>query len=250
VIEFYSVDNVGNTEVPKQVEFKVDIEPPFVTISLDPPSPDGNNGWYIGNITVTVNATDDLSGVNATYYRYSSQSQWQVYTGPFILTDDFPSVQIKSIDNAGNFAYASIPTLKIDQTPPMIVSNGKILFNKITYTAIPSDNISGVDRVEFYFNGVLQATVNAPGPYQWTLQPIPHVNGSVFIIAYDVAGNWAGTYLYSLSQSNKQLNTQQYIQYIFQRSLVRQQMDQFIHILNHMTKNYLHINRLIFFRYK
>ena len=190
VVEFYSIDNAGNAEVPKQVEFKVDLEPPNITISLDPSSPDGNNGWYIGNITVTVNATDSLSGVNATYYRYSSQSQWQIYTGPFNLTDDFPRAYILSKDNADNFFYCVTPSLKIDREPPNLVVNKQVFFNRIVYTACASDSLSGVAYVEFYLNDVLKFTENGSGPtFEWTLTPIPHINGIVKVIAYDCAGN-------------------------------------------------------------
>jgi len=190
VVEFYSIDNAGNVEVPKQVDFKVDLEPPYITCSLDPSSPDGNNGWYIGNITVTVNVTDDLSGVNVTYYRYSSQSQWQIYTGPFNLTDDFPSAAIYSKDNADNFAFSGTPPLKFDREPPMLVLNKQVFFNRIVYTACASDSLSGVAYVEFYLNDVLKFTENGSGPtFEWTLIPIPHINGIVKSIAYDCAGN-------------------------------------------------------------
>ena len=45
-----------------------DTTPPVTTISLNPPAPNGDNGWYVTNITVTLNATDDESGVKVTYY--------------------------------------------------------------------------------------------------------------------------------------------------------------------------------------
>ena len=43
-----------------------DITPPVTTCTLDPDTPDGDNGWYVSNVTVTLKATDDMSGVNAT----------------------------------------------------------------------------------------------------------------------------------------------------------------------------------------
>lgn len=43
-----------------------DTTPPVTTLSFDPPTPDGLNGWYVSNVTITLNATDNQSGVNVT----------------------------------------------------------------------------------------------------------------------------------------------------------------------------------------
>ena len=40
-----------------------DTTPPVTTHNLDPPEPNGLNDWYVSDVTVTLNATDDLSGV-------------------------------------------------------------------------------------------------------------------------------------------------------------------------------------------
>ena len=45
-----------------------DTIPPSTTASLSPSSPDGNNGWYVSNVVITLNAVDSDSGVNSTYY--------------------------------------------------------------------------------------------------------------------------------------------------------------------------------------
>jgi hypothetical protein len=173
VIEFYSIDNAGNIEAPKQVELKVDIEPPTLTISFNPSSPNGNNGWYNSNITVTVNATDSLSGVNGTWYW--KDNQWQIYTGPFNLTEHFTSTRICSKDNADNVEYSGQdPGRKIDTTPPEITMDYTWEGNlwqgwDFLYTATAIDAMSGMDRVEFYKNDELQKNITSPGPtYEWT----------------------------------------------------------------------------------
>lgn len=174
VFEFYSIDNAGNTEAPKQVELKVDTEPPMLTISFNPSSPNGNNGWYISDITVTANATDSLSGVNGTWYW--KDGQWQNYTGPFNLTDGFTSTRIKSKDNADNIEFgSSTPPFKIDKTKPFITLEYSVVGGNrwrgwnLLYTATAIDAMSGMERVEFYKNDELQTTITGPGPtYEWT----------------------------------------------------------------------------------
>jgi hypothetical protein len=34
-----------------------DTTPPVTTISFNPPEPDGENGWYVSNVTVILNAS-------------------------------------------------------------------------------------------------------------------------------------------------------------------------------------------------
>ena len=208
IVEFYSIDNAGNEEVPKQVDIKIDESPPMITCSLNPSVPNGKNGWYISNITVTVNATDYLSGVKWTTYDGHN------YTGPFSfnITEDFHGAVIKSMDNVGNIEAIGIPPLQIDTTPPTLVLNKEIKLNKIIYTATATDVMSGVAKVEFYLNDVLQVTENGSGPiFEWTLTPIPHTNEIVKAVAYDEAGNSASssantTNIYG--QSQQQINPQ------------------------------------------
>jgi len=210
----------------------------------------GNNGWYVGPVSFEI-TTDNGTEIGPILYRIN-YGGWQTYTVPFVFNNDgIYFFELKIYDQYGNEWYFSFD-FKIDMTPPLEFCQGIRRFNKIIYTAYPVDNVSGVDRVEFYFNEALQYIAYAPGPYQWTLSPIPHVNGTVKAVAYDMAGNWAWTPTHSLSQSNKQLNTQQNNQHDFQRSLVRQQMNQFFQnlIFGHITTNYIQINKLTFFNNK
>jgi len=186
----------------------------------------GENGWYVSDVLITFTA-DNGSVPKVILYKLDNGS-WMTYEGPFkVTTDGHHSVEALIQDQYGNEWHLGPVFFKIDKTSPMVVLNKETFKNKIIFTACPADNMSGIDRVEFYFNGLLQTNITAPGPYVWTLQPIPHY-GHGDVIVYDYAGNYGMTYFDSLSQSNKQLNTQQYIQYDFLRSLVRQQMNQLL----------------------
>ncbi|MEH7336043.1 hypothetical protein V7161_25790, partial [Neobacillus drentensis] len=60
-VTFYSVDNAGNIEEKHTVEVKVDKTAPTTVSNLE-------DKWYTDAINVELTATDDLSGVKATYY--------------------------------------------------------------------------------------------------------------------------------------------------------------------------------------
>jgi len=153
-----------------------DTTPPVTTISFNPPGPDGQNGWYVHSVTVTLNATDDDSGINITYYSIDIEDQ-QIYTEPFILSKDgVHLLQYFSIDIAGNKEEKKSVEMNIDRTKPRIgldcewADGNPMDSSDILFTADASDGTSGMNRVEFYFNGHFWTVVYGSGPtYQWIL---------------------------------------------------------------------------------
>ncbi len=156
-----------------------DTTPPVTNISFDPPEPDGLNGWYISNVTVTLNATDDISGVKEIHYRIA-EGEWKKYTGDFlvfILDQDclIGWIEFYSVDNAGNQEEIKSVYIKIDYLQPERLTwelrynpnGGWYLSIKIN----ASDNCIPIQRIEIYLNGVLQETLIGPGPcYEWDIQ--------------------------------------------------------------------------------
>ena len=173
-----------------------DTTAPVTTISFDPAKPNGCNGWYISNVTVMLNATDDLSGVNVTYYRING-TDWNEYIFPFIVFEEGENILIEyySIDNAGNVETVKSSTLDIDKTPLKGTIEWKIRKIgcckwEITFYINITEEISGMERIEFYLNGVLQVTVTGPGPiYGWSFTLIPIPNLEIKIIVWDIACN-------------------------------------------------------------
>ena len=73
ILLFISVSVIPSTG--NRVSFD-DITPPVTTCTLDPPEPNGNNSWYVSDVEVTLNATDDMSGVNVTQFRVDWGNIW------------------------------------------------------------------------------------------------------------------------------------------------------------------------------
>jgi hypothetical protein len=116
----------------------------------------GNNGWYISPVQVTI-----VDG-NYTYFRIDN-GNWTVYTGPFVISTDGKHI----IGATPDFEHIYNVTIKIDQTIPAIfnftMSRAGIFKWKLL--ANVSDETSGINRVEFYFNNNFVNTSFAPGPY-------------------------------------------------------------------------------------
>ena len=171
------------------IRFLDDTTPPVTTYTLDPPEPDGENGWYVSNVTVILEATDDISGVKEIHYRISL-GEWEVQAGDFVIfildydcfIDGF--IEFYAVDFAENQEeIKSYCCINIDQLPPDIALSFEVVGGNpvdgwdILFTADAMDECSGMDRVEFYLNDVLQETVTGPGPcYHWTFKYLPNNN--------------------------------------------------------------------------
>jgi len=97
---------------------EADTTPPETTATLSPEAPDGENGWYVSPVEVTLDASDDGSGVAATEYRVDG-GPWTEYTGPFEVSEDGEHVvDFRSTDEAGNVEDAKSASFRIDATAP------------------------------------------------------------------------------------------------------------------------------------
>jgi len=213
--------------------------PPVTTISFDPSEPNGCNGWYVSNVTVTLNATDNYYGVKATYYKINN-GEWQTYESPFIISEDGDDILIEyySINNAGYVENVKNSTLDIDKTPPETSLEYetwkedckwyvKFIFNV-------TDSTSGAGgRVEWSLNDVIQKIDEGLGPtYEWTIKWSPDYRHSYVIFkatTWDKAGNQANESTkgsdiksYPFSQSSQQsLNKQNLLGNLMHQQIVK-----------------------------
>jgi hypothetical protein len=92
--------------------------PPMTTISVNPSLPNGENEWYISNVTVTLTGTDNHSERNTTYYRIDEDS-WRTYSSPFIMSQNGEhTIYFYSVDQQDNKENEKSFSIKIDKIPP------------------------------------------------------------------------------------------------------------------------------------
>ena len=145
----------------------------------------GDNDWYISDVTITLEATDNESGVNITYYCLD-KGEYEIYEEPIIVWYDGEHIiEYYSIDVVGNVEATNLANFKLDQTSPTIFlywdNKNKLLIADVY------DQTSGVGRVEFFINEELVGEVTEP-PWQWRY-PNETRGDIAKAIAYDVAGN-------------------------------------------------------------
>jgi hypothetical protein len=146
-----------------------------------PPSTvhDYDGSWRITDFIVTLTATDDLSGVNQTYYKINDGTTKTVSADeqPLLATEgDNNKLEYWSVDNAGNEENHHILTgIKLDKTSPtgsILINNGDA--NTTTLTVFmnlsASDATSGVSQMRFSKDGTTWTTWEAyTTSKSWTL---------------------------------------------------------------------------------
>ena len=198
------------------ISYEFNMTPPVTTISFDPPYPDGDNGWYVNNVTVTLNAIDN-TGVKDTYYRING-GEWKTYDSPFVISEDGDDILIEyySIDYVGNIEDVKSSYLDIDKTPPETSLEWEVWKEGckwyVRFILNATDETSGMDNwVEFYINDVLQGEFEVHWPtFELTIQWSKNFKFCTFkFVCLDMAGhsafelvNGSDIKSYSYSQSS------------------------------------------------
>ncbi len=128
---------------------------------LDPADPDGENDWYVSNITVTLNAFDPWSnevssGVKEIRYTVNGGAQ-QVLSGnygSFILSAEGSDILVEywAVDRVGNVESPKNSfTIDIDKTPPE---------TDLTYEIVSGNWLIGWDFLYCFMVGELMSGVN------------------------------------------------------------------------------------------
>jgi hypothetical protein len=184
------------------ISYEIDEESPVSTHSLDPPEPDGENGWYVSDLNVTLTATDGLSGVKEIRYRVEDGPTKTINgsSGTFTITQEYDAlllgIEYWAIDNADNQENSHYFTVDMDQTAPTvdlvyeIIGGNPLQGWEFLLTITTIDETSGMERVEIYVNDELIETIYGPGPtYDWIYRIYNQQGINIKVIGYDIAGN-------------------------------------------------------------
>lgn len=174
--QVWAADNCGNMSVPVTVYFNVnkDVTAPTGTHSINP------TNWTNGNVTITLNTTDDMSGVkrikkpDGNYVSSASTTYTVASNGTYTFVLE---------DNVGNTRNYNVTISNIDKTAPTgslshsptnwVNTDVKIHWNV-------ADANSGVKQIKLP-DGTIETT--ATGDYTVSQ------NGTYTFVVYDVAGN-------------------------------------------------------------
>ncbi len=184
---------------------KKDKNPPYLKMVVS--GSEGNNGWYVGNVTVYLNATDNESKIKELKYRINGGT-WFDYVMPVKLQKDgIYLLECYAKDGSSNVRCTNM-TIKIDKTAPSIsflnfepgyiyfrgkkfitprIPRDTMVIGKYTVEVEASDALSGLEKVEFYIGDSLEGEKES-APFEFDLHGIGIYN--ITAVAYDYAGNY------------------------------------------------------------
>lgn len=177
----------GAPRVSWAPDFGPDSVPPVASASLS--GTKGAGDWFVSPVEVTLNATDDSSGVAAIRFR-TDGGAWQLYANPVTVPGEGShAIDYYATDLAGNNESARAVTFHIDTVAPVtsaqvagtLAGDGSYV-SSVTVTLTASDATSGVQSEQYRVDG---------GP--WRTYSVPFLlggNGTHMLdyFATDVAG--------------------------------------------------------------
>ncbi|WP_203884744.1 PQQ-dependent sugar dehydrogenase [Planotetraspora kaengkrachanensis] len=153
-----STGGVDLDEFVFQGDGTADTTPPAVTATPNPAQPNGANGWYTGDVTLTVSATDNVA-VASRQYSLNNGATWSNASNPVTLSaEGVHEVRYRATDTGGNVSPVGSLTVRIDKTAPTLDVSGveaKAYGDSASVTPVFSaaDATSGVDTVTATIDG-------------------------------------------------------------------------------------------------
>ena len=204
VVTLNVTDNDGASD-EDTCSVTVDTTAPVTNVSLN--GTEGNDGWYISNVTVTLLPSDATSGVNATYYMLNN-GNWTVYISPITISSEGENtLSFYSIDRAGNKEGVNTTTIKIEKTSPTVdikspkqgyfyfmgrqllptLRDKTIIIGRVTVEADVNSTASEIKFVHFYVDGTMKYN-DTESPYTW-IWGMAFGRHTLKVEAFDEAGH-------------------------------------------------------------
>jgi hypothetical protein len=204
-LRYYALDHVGNAEKPQEKRFVVDLTTPESEYMV---KGDRHEDIISPRTTVSLSASDALSGVQQILYKTDNEEVFKPYRGTLnfaFFADGEHTHTFKAIDQVKNEEAEQNFTFYLDKTPPIVssevigdrfVAGGKTYFagrTKLKLTAM--DNKSGVKAIYYAIDG---------GEYRLYEEPfyIPSQRGDHVVNYYavdQVNNKGSGSYTRSVS---------------------------------------------------
>jgi PKD repeat protein len=161
----------------------VDTQPPVTSMKII--GEKGANNWYIENVTVGLDAKDEISGIKYIKYRIDN-GVWYRYCKPInIGLQGKHTLSYYTMDNANNIEQEKVISINIDKTDPTVriiqpeenylyllnrvklpLPENTVVLGLVMVQVEAKDKEAGIERVEFYIENTLCFLTNET-PYSW-----------------------------------------------------------------------------------
>ena len=189
----YKVTSTSGRTASGSSTWQRDATPPNLDVIL--PTPDGRNGWYVSQVTLSATATDAISGLSSLNGSTDEGATWISF--PIQFMDGNHRVLIHSKDMAGNEVTTS-RVIRIDTVPPVAQftshSNRDVVQGEVHLSGSLMDGMSGSEGGEVSLDdgttwqSVSMGTGNA-WSYIWHSNEIPNGEYILQMRGMDRAGS-------------------------------------------------------------
>ncbi|MEW7280101.1 hypothetical protein ABW636_16015 [Aquimarina sp. 2201CG1-2-11] len=195
-IQAYAVDNVGNVEETKAIDFTLDISAPKTTITYKGSKVMVNGEQIISpKGKFSLKSKDNLSGISKTYYSYDGIEKKIRYNGDPLYIKSFNegshSIEYHSVDNVKNEEGKKTEKFFLDKTAPEVnftIKSDKHVTKQTTFVSdrtrlvlTAQDNKAGLEEIYYASEG---------NEYiKYTSEIKITKNTSVYAYALDKVGN-------------------------------------------------------------
>ncbi len=167
-LRYRATDVAGNVEMERSATIRIDATPPASSHALDGPT--GDDGWFLGPVTVALASTDATSGVAVTRYELDGGATTDYASAFAVAGDGDHAFDYRATDVAGNVEVDRSGALRIDTVPPAttIATSGPTgddgwFRGTATATLGATDATSGVRATRFALDGE-ESVYDAPFP--------------------------------------------------------------------------------------
>ncbi|MCD6383542.1 MAG: hypothetical protein J7L88_03680, partial [Thermoplasmata archaeon] len=94
-----------------------DLVPPITNLTINPPEPDGEGGWYVTSPLVSLETEEGAK----TYFRIDD-GEFTLYSSPFYMPEGVHTLYYYSVDKYNNVEEVKSRLFRVDTTPPYSVA--------------------------------------------------------------------------------------------------------------------------------
>jgi len=181
-------DNVGNSATFTSPAINIDLTPPSSTAVI--PGVSQDQEWFSGPVQVTLNATDNLSGVKpGSFFRIDGGGPNLIFGSFLIPSAGTHTLQYASEDRAGNVEAWKTRIINIDPAPPVtssavsgILGTNGWYRSAVQVSLTATDNLNAVVGSFYRIDGGVVQTyggpfgLSTPGLHTIDYWSIDHVN--------------------------------------------------------------------------
>ena len=199
VLGYYSVDNYGNTDEPRTLTIRIDYTAPVTVASI-----------RNGGTSVALTSTDNVSGVDATWYVLDKQTPRR-YTGAIPLDGKPHTIRYWSFDNAGNEEQRKVLVTTLAPSTvtvnPTSVLGGSPVDGRVTLNGTAGAGGYKVNLTSSNTNVVVPANVTVPDGQSSATFAITTKSVSTDTVVTITAGTTPSTVSAKLTLTRIRINT-------------------------------------------